>query len=250
MKQLIISVVSLLIFCSPAGGTSPPDEETSTDRLLIFGASGRIGGYIVEEALLRGHHVTAVSRDPRRLDHLKDRVNVASADILDRNMVAELIKQHDAVIVSVGGTPNDSDPANYIVPQAARSLVAVLESMEAEEIRLVFVGNLYTLKFEDNKTLLELGRVAESHPNFAMFHGHQLALDIFRRSRNVNWTVAAPPNGLRLTGRTGMVRWGGEHLLRDADGTPSTISPEDFAYAVLEELQRGNYIRKQFNVAR
>ncbi|MCH9696414.1 MAG: NAD(P)H-binding protein [Gammaproteobacteria bacterium] len=250
MNPLIVTIVSFFILGAPSLDASPEGDNASTHRLLIFGASGRLGGYIVEEALLRGHHVTAVSRDATRLESFKGRVNVESADILDHIRLAYLIGQHDAVIVSVGGTPRDSDPSNYIVPRAAQSLVEVMESMEAKGTRLLFVGNLYTLKYEDDKTLLELGRVDESHQNFAMFYGHQLALDIFRQSSNVDWTVASPPNGLRLKGRTGMVRWGGEQLLRDDDGAPSTISPEDFAYAVLEELQQGNYIRKLFNVAR
>ena len=83
-----------------------------------------------------------------------------------------------------------------------------------------------------------------------MFYGHQIALDTFRQSEGVNWTVACPPNGLRLEGKTEKVRWGGDELLRDPDGTPSGISREDFAYAVFEELENGNYVRQRFNVAR
>ncbi len=252
MKRLTLAIiiVSLFASCLPLEYSTPPAREALANRLLIFGASGRIGGHIVDEALIRGYRITAVSRDATRLTDLADRVEVTTADILDRKRLAELVSQHDAIIVAVGGKPVDSNPENYIVPRAAGSLIDVLESGNSASVRLLFVGNVYTLIFEDNKTLLELGRVAESHPNYAMFHGHQLALDMFRRSRDVDWTVASPPNGLRLNGRTGDVRWGGEQLLRDEDGTPSTISPEDFAFAVLEELQRGNYIRRQFNAAR
>ena len=77
------------------------DREIS--RVLIYGASGRIGGPIVEEALLRGYEVTGVSRNPVRLEHFADRINVETGDILDREHTTGLVRSHDAVIVSVGG---------------------------------------------------------------------------------------------------------------------------------------------------
>lgn len=219
-------------------------------KLLIYGASGRIGSVIVEEALMRGYAVTGVSRDASRLEHLGDRIDIAVGDILDREGTRHLIAAHDAVIVSVGGTPGSRDPSQYIAATAAESLIEVLETFGPEGPRLIFVGNLFTLEYEDGKTLLELGRVAEDHENYPMFVGHQIALDAFRATADINWTIASPPNGLRLEGRTAEVRWGGDELLRDPDGAPSAISPEDFAYAVLEELEDGNYVRQRFNVAR
>lgn len=242
-------LVTIALCASCAANRHSEVRDTDPQRLLIFGASGRIGGHIVEEALLQGYHVTAVSRDASRLEHLSGRVAISIADILDQRALARLISEHDAVLVSVGGKPASDAPVDYIAHTAANSLIEVMERLATNK-RLLFVGNLYTLEYEGGLTLLELGRAPKSHPNYAMFYGHQLALDAFAASDAVNWTVAAPPNGLRLSGRTGRVRWGGRVLLRDADGTPSTISPEDFAYAFVQELENGNYVRKQFNVAR
>ncbi len=230
--------------------TAAAASADDVERVLIYGASGRIGQHIVDEALARGYGVTGVTRDPARLADRADRIDVVAGDILDREQTAELVAGHDAIIVSIGGTPRDEDPANYIAALSASSLIDVLAPLGDDGPRLVFVGNLFTLIYEDGKTLLELGRVPESHEYYAMFHGHQIALDRFRESRGVNWTVASPPNGLRLEGRTEQIRWGGDELLRDADGTPSGISREDFAYAIFEELENGRYLRARFNVAR
>ena len=242
----LLGSIALIFF----GGASSAGEGPADDRVLVFGASGRIGSHIVEEALLRGYAVTGVTRSVGRLDAYADRINIEVGDILDRERTAELVAEHDAVIVSIGGDPKDKNPETYIAALAAESLIEVLEGFGDDGPRLIFVGNLFTLIYEDGKTLLELGRVPESHEYYAMFHGHQIALDLFRASEHVNWTVATPPNGLRLEGRTAKVRWGGDVLLRDEDGTPSGISREDFAFAVLEELEAGNYIRSRFNVAR
>ena len=240
---LCVAVLVMIAFPSPA----PADD---TSRVLIYGASGRIGSHIVEEALLQGHEVTGVSRNPQRLEQFDGRINIETGDILDRERTAELIEAHDAVIVSIGGQPASQDPSEYIAALAAESLIEVLSRYGPEGPRLIFVGSLFTLIFEDGQTLLELGRVPESHEYYAMFHGHQIALDLFREADDVNWTVACPPNGLRLEGRTAKVRWGGDELLRDPDGTPSGISPEDYAFAVIYELEQGNYLRQRFNVAR
>lgn len=226
------------------------DKAAGVDRVLVYGASGRIGRHLVDEALRRGYEVTGVTRDPSRLGEYGDRIRIATGDILDRERTSELVASHDAVIVSVGGPPTDDDPANYIAARAAESLIEVLQEFGEEGPRLIFVGNLFTLIYEDGKTLLDLGRIDRSHENYEMFYGHQIALDRFRGSENVNWTIATPPNGLRLEGRTEEVRWGGDELLRDPDGKPSGISREDFAYAVFEELAAGNYVRQRFNVAR
>ena len=245
--NFLICLIAVALTAAPST-TCAGSKEIS--RVLIYGASGRIGGPIVEEALLRGHEVTGVSRNPVRLEQFADRINVETGDILDRERTTELVSAHDAIIVSIGGRPGNQDPSQYIAALAAESLVEVMEQFGDDGPRLIFVGNLFTLVFEDGKTLLELGRVPEDHENYAMFHGHQIALDTFRASEGVNWTVACPPNGLRLEGRTEKVRWGGDELLRDPDGTPSGISREDFAYAVFEELENGNYVQQRFNVAR
>lgn len=249
MKIKLSTILVSCIFClSSTHGVLAQSEDNQ--RLLIYGASGKIGGEIVEEALIRGYEVTGVSRDASRLEAFDGRINVETGDILDRDRTAELIADNDAVIVSVGGPPASDDPAEYIAATAAESLVQVLSEFGDDGPRLIFVGNLFTLIYEDGKTLLDLGRVSEDHQYYEMFYGHEIALETFRNSEGVNWTVACPPNGLRLEGKTGEVRWGGDVLLRDPDGAPSQISPEDFAFAVLEELENGNYIRQRFNVAR
>lgn len=240
---------ALLVACSSIGGPEDTAVE-KTPRVLIYGASGGLGGPIVDEALARGYRVTGVTRDSARLSQRAEKIDIVVSDILDRKMTVKLIREYDSVIVSVGGPPTDSNPANYIAARAAETLIDVLTPMGRSGPRVIFVGNLFTLEFEGGKTLLELGRAPESHPNFAMFHGHQIALDKFVQADDINWTVATPPNGLRLSGRTGQVRWGKNVILRDADGTPSTISSEDFAFAIMEELENGHYVRKRFTVAR
>lgn len=249
------SLLWLFFLAAVAGQTAAVADEDNADaageapRVLVYGASGRIGSKIVEEGLLRGYAVTGVTRDPARLADYADRIEIVTSDILDRDATRELVSRFDTIVVSVGGTPRDPDPANYIAPRAAESLIEVLTPMGPDGPRLIFVGSVFTLIYADGKTALELGRVTDDNPNRAMFYGHQIALDAFRAS-DINWTVASPPNGLRLEGRTGKVRFGGDVLLRDADGAPAQISREDYAFGIFEEIENPRYRRTRFNVAR
>ncbi len=247
---LVCAVVLALTLGCAIAPPALPEQVHPPKKLLIFGATGRIGGHIVSEALSRGYVVTGVSRTPANLAGKFEGLNIAQADILDRARLRELTLEHDAVLVSVGGKPTSRDPAQYIAARAAQSLIEVLSEFGAQGPRVLFVGNLYTLRGEDDRTFLEAGRAPASHPNYPMFVGHQIALDAFRASQQVNWTVASPPNGLRFKGRSGNVRWGSDWLLYNADGTPASISPEDFAYAMLEELEAARYLRKRYTVAR
>jgi len=247
--SLPIFFVALALSYPAAAEESSRASDAEPPSVLIYGASGRIGNKIVDEALLRGYEVSGVTRTASRLDAYKGRIDVVESDILDRDATRRLVSGFDVVIVSVGGTPTDRNPVNYIAATAAESLIEVLTPMAEDGPRLIFVGNLFTLVYRDGKSLLELNHVAEDHPNLPMFEGHQIALDAFRAS-TIDWTIATPPNGLRLEGRTGRVRWGGDELLRDPDGTPSGISREDFAYAIFEEIEEPRYRRTRFNVAR
>ena len=241
-------VLTLLLCCLALSACTQSLPQQNTETLLIYGVSGRIGGHIVDEALRRGYTVTGVSRDPSAVAP-KPGMVVVKGDILDQDNLRELLSQHRVVLVSVGGRPRTKDPKQYIAGRAAHSLIQALSTMGDQGPRVLFVGNVFTLEVEAGKTYLDLGRVTEEHRNYAMFYSHQEALDAFRESR-INWTVVSPPNGLRLQGRTGQLRYATDSLIRNSDGTPATISPEDFAYAMLEEVTNEKYLKRRFTVAR
>ena len=71
-------------------------------KLIIFGATGTLGRHLVEQALARGHRVTAFARRPDALElehHCLDR---CAGDVLDRQAVADAVRGHDAVVIALG----------------------------------------------------------------------------------------------------------------------------------------------------
>jgi putative NADH-flavin reductase len=71
-------------------------------RVLVLGATGRVGKLIVEQALARGHAVTALLRDPRKVGDLAGRLLAIEGDALDRNAVERSVEGQDAVIYALG----------------------------------------------------------------------------------------------------------------------------------------------------
>ncbi len=238
----IILLFTLITGCASSESVLPKQE------LLVIGASGRIGSVIVDEAIAQGYPVTGMTRNPASL--AERNIPIVVGDILQPDQMSRVLPEYDVIIVSVGGAPTDPNPERYIAATAAQALIDVLSPLGAAGPRVIFVGNVFTLENADGQTFLEAGRVDATHRNYPMFVGHQIALDAFRESQGIRWTVASPPNGLGLKGRTGEVRWGGDQVLLDEAGKPSAISREDFAYAILEEVAASRYQNLRFTVAR
>src|SRR2546425_8936632 len=106
-------------------------------RIALFGAGGIIARRILDEALRRGHQVTAVVRDPTRFSGPADRVAVVQGDVVDAASVAAAVRGHDAVISAVGPA-HTADARPQMLVDAARALTAGLP--RAGVRRLLVVG--------------------------------------------------------------------------------------------------------------
>ena len=75
---------------------------------------------------------------------------------------------------------------------------------------------------------------------------HIDALEVLRAS-NINWTTLTPPGMFTPGDRTGTYRLGLENLVAKEDGT-SSISMEDYAIALVDEIENPRHERKRFSV--
>jgi nucleoside-diphosphate-sugar epimerase len=71
-------------------------------NVLVFGATGGTGRRLVEQALERGHTVTAFARDPGKIQLKHDNLRVAKGDILQPDTVAVAVAGQDAVLSALG----------------------------------------------------------------------------------------------------------------------------------------------------
>ncbi|WP_030749556.1 NAD(P)-dependent oxidoreductase [Streptomyces sp. NRRL S-31] len=212
-------------------------------KIALFGATGTIGSRILDEALDRGHHVEAVVRDPAKLTKSHPDLTVVTGDVLDPAAVAEAAEGQDAVISAVGGGDGPGHLAT--IKPAAESLVAGLRSLGADAPRLVVVGGAGSLRTPDGKLVWD----AEGLPEFLLqiMHAHGDALDFYRTVSDVRWTCLSPAAVIEPGERTGAYRTALEDLIVDDDGT-SRITAEDYALALLDEIERPRHIGERFTV--
>ncbi|MCR8574388.1 NAD(P)-dependent oxidoreductase [Streptomyces sp. Isolate_219] len=211
--------------------------------IALFGANGTIGSRILHEALRRGHRVTAVVRDPAKITTTHEHLTVTTGDILDPASVAAAAKGRDVLVSAVGGGDGPGHIAT--IRPAAESLVAGLRTLGDAAPRLLTVGGAGSLRTPDGKQVWD----AEGLPEFLLqiMHAHGDALDFYRSVSDVRWTNLSPAATIAPGERTGSYRTATDDLVTDAGGH-SRISTEDYAVAVLDEIERPRHPGERFTV--
>lgn len=208
-------------------------------KLIIFGASGLLGSRVVDEALRRGHVVTAVARDTARLDDRGRRIATASADVTDADRVAVVGAGHQVALSAV----TQHDHPEMLVA-AARGLLTGLGRAGVE--RLVVAGGAGSLLVAGVRLFETPGFHDEWKPE-ALAQAD--ALEVYRAYQGpVIWSYLSPGALLEPGERTGRYRTGGDDLLTDDTGR-SRITMEDFAIAMLDEAEQPRHPRQRFTAA-
>ena len=134
--QLMIVALLLLATATIAAESVPPNGL----RIIVYGATGKVGTHVVDEALQRGHLVTAVSRDPSRIKQQHQNLSAVAGDLLDSNSIASLVVDQDVVVISVRGVVGKSkNPEDAIQRIAVEKVVNVLRDIGASAPRLIHV---------------------------------------------------------------------------------------------------------------
>ncbi|KAB1083896.1 NAD(P)-dependent oxidoreductase [Neorhizobium galegae] len=213
--------------------------------IVVFGASGNIGSNIRKEALSRGHRVTAVTRSAD-LDPA-ERLTVLKADIADAGDVAKIAAGHDAVIsaYSPGLRHHSADDAAELISNAHNALFAGVK--QAGVRRLVIVGGVGSLEASPGVDVVDSDFYPAEHKAHTL-RNREILRSLKRGDHDLDWTYVSPPLSIKAGERTGKFRLGEDRLLRDEAGE-SRISEADFAIAILDELDRGQFVRRRFTAA-
>jgi putative NADH-flavin reductase len=212
-------------------------------NVALFGASGTIGIRILHELLERGHSVTGVARDAARVDVRHERLRTVSGSSTQVDDVARIARGHDAIVVAIG--PRHGVESNWsLFAETARAVTAA--ARRAGVKRILVVGGAGSLNAKPGLQVVDA-------PEFpAMWKGNALgqrdALEIYRKASDLDWTYISPAALIQPGQRTGHFRVGGDDLLVDAQGQ-SRISTEDYAAALVDELELGKAIRRRITVA-
>jgi putative NADH-flavin reductase len=213
-------------------------------KIVLFGATGQVGQRIVREALQRGHQVTGVVRDPSRAQSPDPRVPLVQGDATDPASVARAVQGADAVIGSVSPRPGTTGDAPSLV-DVARGLIGGVR--QAGVRRLVVVGGAGSLEVAPGVALLDTPGFPDAYKPEA--EEGRASLAVYREeAEGLDWTFLSPAIVIQPGERTGRYRTTGDALLTDEQGN-STISYEDYAVALLDELENPKHVGRRFGVA-
>ncbi|WP_406290630.1 NAD(P)-dependent oxidoreductase [Embleya sp. NBC_00896] len=227
----------------------------------VIGATGAIGSRVVTEALERGHHVTAFTRDTARISEDRDNIVWKDIDVLDPGSIAAILPGLDVLISGFqpGNAANDiadtiarsiADPTVYAT--AARALLKALDSHP--RTRLIVIGGAGSLEVApgvvraDSDELLHevLDQIGLPREYAAAVRGHRDALNVLRTSNRL-WTYFSPAEDIAPGERTGRFRIGGDQPVLDADGR-SRISVADAAVALVDEAELPRFVQRRFTI--
>ena len=199
-------------------------------EIALIGATGNAGSRILAELSRRGHHITAIARHPEKLPALSG-VTPLRADAGDVAGLAAAIKGHDAVISAVHFTA--SDP---------HKLIAAVHQSGVP--RYLVVGGAGSLEVAPGVTLIDTPQFPAIYKAEAAAGG--VFLDLLRKETALDWTFLSPSAMFAPGERTGKFRLGRDQLLTNDKG--SSISFEDYAIALADEIEKPAHSRQRFTV--
>ena len=243
MRKILLAWLVLLL----TAGVAHADEALD---IVVYGATGKVGSHTVSEALDRGHRVTAVSRNPAKVEMQHANLSVVKGDLLDKVSISEIVAGKDVVILSVRGVIGDSgSPESALQFIAAEMLVDALFTLGDSAPRLIHVGGSGSLEVEPGVLHAETLPKLLLPKNIEIeILGQILALEFYRKVDDVNWTYVTPPKNFTNGPRTGVFRIGGDQALEDERGR-TRVSRADFAVALIDEAEQARYPRQRISVA-
>jgi putative NADH-flavin reductase len=206
-------------------------------HVTLYGATGNAGSRILSEVLSRGHHVTAVVRDAAKLTP-RPGLTVTVGEHATAARIVPQIQGSDAVVSALGPGPEHPEHLVSLIDP----LIAAVQQNGGP--RLLVVGGAGTLNVAPGVTLIDSGYLPAEWLGIAKAH-----LEVLNhlRASSIDWTSFCPASFFEPGERTGKFRLGADDLISDAN-RQSRISMEDYAIALVDELEDPHHIRSRFTI--
>jgi putative NADH-flavin reductase len=205
--------------------------ENVMSKIAIIGATGRAGSQLLEEALRRGHSVTAIARDTSKIAPREGVVSM-TVDALDAAALQAAVAGHDVVI-----------SAAHFATLPASAVVGPVKKAGVK--RLLVVGGAGSLLLPDGTRVIDSEGFPEAYKAEASagaeFLGH------LRQEQQLDWTFLSPSAEFVEGERSGKFRLGQDDLLVSSEGR-SWITFADYAIAMLDEVEAPKHSRQRFTV--
>lgn len=207
-------------------------------KIGVIGATGKAGNLIMNEAIDRGHAVTAIVRNASKVTNTN--VKALEKDIFE--LTANDLQAFDVVVNAFKAAPGQE----HLHVEAGRVLIEALKG--APDTKLIVVGGAGSLFVDEEKTTRVLEGPDFPEAYFPTASNMAVNLEELQKSENISWTYISPsaffdPEGERM----GTYTKGKDHILVNSQGQ-SYISYADYAIAVLDEIENPKHENERFTV--
>lgn len=213
-------------------------------NVLLIGATGFVGSAVLKELVNRGHKVTAVARN---LDKVlkNDNVTPVKADVADADVIARLAAGKDAIISAYNPGWTNPDIKKLIETNYPKILEAAKKSGVK---RLLIVGGAGTLFVKPGLRVVDSGAIPAEIMDGVRPLGN-FYLNVLMNEKSIDWVFLSPAGAFDEKGeRTGKFRLGKDDLIIDQATGTSHISVEDYAVAMVDELENEAHHKERFTL--
>ena len=211
--------------------------------VVLIGASGFVGNAILNELLSRGHKVTAVVRNPKKINVTNSKLEIVKTDVSDTNVMVEICKGKEAIISAYN--PGWANPDIY--EETLRNYPLILEAAKRSGAkRLLCVGGAGTLFCAPGLRVVDSGAIPDAIMGGVKSLG-EFYLNTLMNEKDIDWIFFSPAGTLEPGKRTGKFRLGKDDLIVDENGN-SHISVEDYAVAMVDELENPKHHYERFTI--
>lgn len=213
------------------------------NKTALIGASGYVGGAILNELLSRGYKVEALVRNPGKITVENPDLTVKKVDVADVKALAEDLKGYDSVISAYN--PGWTNPDIY--NETLQNYPRIVEAAKLAGVkRLLIVGGAGTLFCAPGLRVVDSGvipaEIMDGVKSLGIFY-----LDILSQENDIDWVFFSPAGAFVDGTRTGKYRLGKDDLIVDDKGN-STISVADYAKAMVDELETPAHHKERFTI--
>lgn len=213
-------------------------------NVLLIGATGFVGSAVLKELVNRGHKVTAVARN---LDKVlkNDNVTPVKADVADADVIARLAAGKEAIISAYNPGWTNPDIKKLIETNYPKILEAAKKSGVK---RLLIVGGAGTLFVKPGLRVVDSGAIPAEIMDGVRPLGN-FYLNVLMNEKSIDWVFLSPAGAFDEKGeRTGKFRLGKDDLIIDQATGTSHISVEDYAVAMVDELENEAHHKERFTL--
>jgi putative NADH-flavin reductase len=216
-------------------------------KVALIGASGFVGSKVLAEALTRGHQVTAIVRNPEKIQIADKNLTIKKADVLNVDELSKILAGHDVIVSAFNPARGVAGEHVYELHVAGHKAILAAATKSGVK-RFLGVGGAASLKTPDGIELLDSPQFPAAYVPFKPgIRGTRELYYLLKQQPSLDWVFIAPSIVIAPGERTGKFRVGKDHALYDENGE-SKISLEDYSVALVDEMEHPKHHNERITI--